>query len=110
MMGSIFVDESEIVARTTGSGRTRAAVRVAAATACQANARYALGYLLAVLNSRLYFQWLFHRGKRKGRMLELFQIPLSEIPIKRLGAEEQKEFIELTGYPRSQTKGRRRRH
>ena len=44
----------------------------------------ALGYLVALLNSKLYFQWLFHRGKRKGRMLELFQTPLSEIPVKRI--------------------------
>ncbi|HUZ65446.1 MAG TPA: TaqI-like C-terminal specificity domain-containing protein, partial [Acetobacteraceae bacterium] len=57
---------------------------------------YALGYLLALLNSSLYFQWLFHRGKRKGQMLELFQIPLSEIPIKRISGVEQKPFIDLT--------------
>ena len=57
---------------------------------------YALAYLLALLNSRLYFQWLFHRGKRKGRMLEMMQIPLSEIPIKRLDAAGQKEFTGLT--------------
>ena len=57
---------------------------------------YALGYLLALLNSRLYFQWLFHRGKRKGKMLEMMQIPLSEIPVKSLGAAEQQEFVGLT--------------
>jgi len=57
---------------------------------------YALAYLLALLNSRLYFQWLFHRGKRKGKMLEMMQIPLSEIPIKQLDANGQKEFIILT--------------
>jgi len=57
---------------------------------------YALGYLLALLNSTLYYQWLFHRGKRKGRMLELFQIPLSEIPVKRVEDGEQADFINLT--------------
>ena len=57
---------------------------------------YALAYLLALLNSRLYYQWLFHRGKRKGKMLEMMQIPLSEIPIKQLDAAGQKEFITLT--------------
>lgn len=56
----------------------------------------ALGYLTALLNSKLYFQWLFHRGKRKGRMLELFQIPLSEIPIKRIGADAQKQFVHFS--------------
>jgi adenine-specific DNA-methyltransferase len=55
-----------------------------------------LGYLLAILNSSLYFQWLFHRGKRKGKMLEMFQTPLSEIPIKRISRTEQRQFIELT--------------
>ena len=57
----------------------------------------ALGYLVALLNSKLYFQWLFHRGKRKGRMLELFQIPLSEIPIKRISADAQEQFVRFSG-------------
>ncbi len=56
---------------------------------------YDLYYLLALLNSRLYFQWLFHRGKRKGKMLEMFQIPLSEIPIKCVESGQQKPFIDL---------------
>lgn len=62
----------------------------------QGRASYALGYLLALLNSSLYFQWLFHRGKRKGRMLEMFQIPLSEVPIKPISDAEQKQFVDLT--------------
>jgi adenine-specific DNA-methyltransferase len=37
--------------------------------------------LLAMLNSDTYFCWLYNRGKRKGEVLELFQKPLSEIPI-----------------------------
>lgn len=37
--------------------------------------------LLALLNSDTYFFWLYYRGKRKGEVLELFQKPLSEIPI-----------------------------
>jgi len=57
---------------------------------------YTLAYFLALLNSKLYFQWLFHRGKRKGKTLEMFQIPLSEIPIKRIDDAGQKEFIKLT--------------
>lgn len=63
----------------------------------QKDPTYALGYLLALLNSTLYFQWLFNRGKRKGKMLELFQVPLSEIPIKHVSAVEQGRFVELTG-------------
>ncbi len=46
--------------------------------------RRRLKYLLAILNSNLYFFWLYFRGKRKGEMLELYQQPLSEIPVSRL--------------------------
>ena len=54
-----------------------------------------LRYILALLNSSLYFQWLYHRGKRKGQTLELFQAPLSEIPIKKISSEQQRPFIDL---------------
>jgi len=43
--------------------------------------RFNLKVILGLLNSKLYYFWLYHRGKRKGEMLELFQVPLSEIPI-----------------------------
>jgi len=52
-----------------------------------------LKYTLALLNSRIYYLWLYHRGKRKGEMLELYQKPLSEIPIKEISKEEQQPFI-----------------
>ncbi|MEB0267652.1 Eco57I restriction-modification methylase domain-containing protein [Cryobacterium sp. 10I5] len=39
--------------------------------------------LLGILNSDLLYTWLYFRGKQKGGMLELFQTPLSEIPIAR---------------------------
>lgn len=54
-----------------------------------------LKYVLALLNSKLYYKWLFYRGKRKGKMLELYLTPLSEIPIKKARAWQQKPFIEL---------------
>jgi adenine-specific DNA-methyltransferase len=54
-----------------------------------------LKYILALLNSKLYYLWLYHRGKRKGDMLELYQKPLSEIPIKIIPEPEQKPFIDL---------------
>lgn len=44
---------------------------------------YHIKYILGLLNSKLYFVWLYHKGKRKGETLELYQKPLSEIPIKR---------------------------
>lgn len=55
---------------------------------------FSLKYVLALLNSRLYFVWLYHKGKRKGEMLELYQTPLTEIPIKRISCDQQKIFIE----------------
>ena len=59
------------------------------------SAGLSLKYILALLNSQLYYVWLYHRGKRKGEMLELYQTPLSEIPIKKPSPDEQKPFIEL---------------
>jgi len=61
----------------------------------QKNIDYNLKYILALLNSKLYFCWLYNKGKRKGDMLELYQQPLSEIPIKKIPAEDQKPFITL---------------
>ena len=37
--------------------------------------------LSALLNSKLYFHWFYHKGKRKGDILELYQNPLAETPI-----------------------------
>ena len=52
-------------------------------------------YLLALLNSKLYYVWLYNKGKRKGELLELFYQPLAEIPIKKIPTEAQKPFIDL---------------
>lgn len=54
-----------------------------------------LFYLLGLLNSKLNFVWLYNRGKRKGEVLELFQVPLSEIPVIELPAEEKGRVAEL---------------
>jgi len=54
-----------------------------------------LKYILALINSKLYFQWLSHRGKLKGELLELYLIPLSEIPIKEVPGQDQKPFIDI---------------
>jgi adenine-specific DNA-methyltransferase len=55
----------------------------------------ALKFILALLNSNLFFAWLLHKGKRKGGMLELCQKPLSEIPIKVVSHQEQNLFVAL---------------
>jgi hypothetical protein len=54
-----------------------------------------LKYVLSLLNSKLYYLWLYHRGKRKGETLELYQKPLSEIPIKKISESQQQTFITL---------------
>jgi len=54
-----------------------------------------LKFVLALLNSKLYFAWLYYKGKRKGEMMELYQKPLSEIPIKLITPQEQKPFVTL---------------
>lgn len=52
-----------------------------------------LKYILSLLNSKLYYFWLYYKGKRKGDTLELYQKPLSEVPIKH--TENQEEYIKL---------------
>jgi type I restriction-modification system DNA methylase subunit len=54
-----------------------------------------LKFILSLLNSKPYYLWLYHKGKRKGKALELYQTPLSEIPIKGVEPSIQKPFIEL---------------
>ncbi|MHA7170628.1 Eco57I restriction-modification methylase domain-containing protein [Arthrobacter bambusae] len=49
-----------------------------------------LFFALGLLNSSLIYAWLYHRGKRKGDMLELKAVPLSEIPVARNPEIEQK--------------------
>ncbi len=54
-----------------------------------------LKYVLALLNSKLYFVWLYNKGKRKGEMMEMYSKPLSEVPIMKLGKDEQAPYISL---------------
>lgn len=56
---------------------------------------YKLKYILALLNSKLYYVWLYNRGKRKGEILELTATPLSEIPINKAEEETQQQFIAI---------------
>lgn len=51
--------------------------------------------ILGILNSQLSFVWLYNRGKRKGEILELFQVPLSEIPLPLLDEESQVRIANL---------------
>lgn len=58
------------------------------------NPEFELKYVLAILNSKLCFQWLHYKGKRKGEVMELYRKPVSEIPIKRVSEDKQKPFID----------------
>jgi adenine-specific DNA-methyltransferase len=51
---------------------------------------YSLKFILGLLNSNLINKWLYYRGKRKGEMLELYQEPLSKIPIRKIETQEHK--------------------
>ncbi len=53
-----------------------------------------LKFILALLNSKLFYLWLYFKGKRKGEMLELYLKPLSEIPIPLVTMTVQKSFVE----------------
>ncbi|MFA5454235.1 MAG: TaqI-like C-terminal specificity domain-containing protein [Sulfurimonas sp.] len=58
-----------------------------------------LKFILAILNSKLIYKWLYYRGKRKGEMLELYQEPLSKIPIiKDISLDAQNIFILIVDY------------
>ncbi|MGM0501938.1 MAG: Eco57I restriction-modification methylase domain-containing protein [Bacillota bacterium] len=54
-----------------------------------------LKYLLALLNSELYYLWLYYKGKKKGALLELYQRPLSKVPIKVINQQQQQVLIDL---------------
>ena len=56
---------------------------------------YNLKYILGLLNSKLYYFWLYYKGKRKGNILELIAKPLSEIPIKKCTDSGQETIIDL---------------
>lgn len=53
-------------------------------------------FILGLLNSTLYYHWLYHKGKRKGDNLELYQTPLSEIPIPKITESNQHIADEIT--------------
>lgn len=56
---------------------------------------YHIKYLLGLLNSKLIYIWLYNKGKRKGESLELYQKPLSEIPIFKAEVQDQNDVIDL---------------
>jgi adenine-specific DNA-methyltransferase len=63
-----------------------------------------LKYVLSLINSKLYYIWLYHMGKRKGEYLELYLKPLSQIPIKIIPVLDQNPFIDIADQILSTTK------
>lgn len=56
---------------------------------------HSLKYLLGILNSKLCYFWLYHKGQRKGNLLQLFKGPLSEIPIAASASKAEDMLISL---------------
>jgi adenine-specific DNA-methyltransferase len=57
--------------------------------------KLSLLFILGILNSKLIYHWFYHKGKRKGEALELFQKPISEVPIKYVPEDLQNPIVEL---------------
>lgn len=59
------------------------------------------------LNSPLVSQWFYHRGKRKGPLLELYQQPLSQVPLPRIAPTQQRGLQKWLsqGLPERQQRG-----
>lgn len=60
------------------------------------NDNFKLKYLLALLNSKLFYLWFYYKGKRKGEMLELYQKPLSEAPV--IYSNKQSFYVKFIDY------------
>jgi adenine-specific DNA-methyltransferase len=54
--------------------------------------------VLSLLNSKLYYCWFYNRGKRKGEALELFQVPLSELPMPRFPNKFSNELAKFAEF------------
>ncbi len=57
-----------------------------------------LKYLTALLNSKLFCYWFYHKGKRKGQQLQIDKQPLKNAPIKIGSNEEQQKMIDAIDY------------
>lgn len=56
---------------------------------------YHLKVLCALLNSSYYKRWLYHFGKRKGKVLELYATPLKQLPLPMLSDSVKCELEKL---------------
>lgn len=60
--------------------------------------KFNLKYLLAILNSKMVYFWLYNKGQRKGETLQLFKDPLSEIPIKLTDDRTEAILTQISNY------------
>jgi adenine-specific DNA-methyltransferase len=54
-----------------------------------------LKYLIGLLNSKLMYFWLYHKGKKEGEQLQIDKAPIMDLPIRIPSKTEQEEVIEL---------------
>ena len=50
---------------------------------------YSIYYILWLLNSNLFYFWLYNKWKRKWDTLEMYAKPISDIPIQKASSEQQ---------------------
>ncbi|MBN2838187.1 MAG: hypothetical protein JXM74_05470, partial [Fusobacteriaceae bacterium] len=51
-------------------------------------------WILAYLNSKIFYKWFVNNGKNKGEFLELYSTPLKEVPIIYTNKREEIYYIE----------------
>ncbi len=52
-----------------------------------------LKYLSALLNSKLIYFWLKHKGKKQGEQLQIDKEPLMDIPLLKVSESEQERIV-----------------
>lgn len=58
------------------------------------NSEISLLYILGYLNSKLFYDWFYYNGKRKGLYLELYATPLKESPVIYSDSRDKIEYVE----------------
>lgn len=59
-------------------------------------------YMLGYINSKLFYDWFYYNGKRKGMYLELYSTPLKETPV--IYPENREKIIYVENLVREQIK------
>jgi len=51
--------------------------------------------LLALLNSKIIYFWLKHKGKKQGEQLKIDKEPLMDIPLLKVSESEQERIVTM---------------